>query len=451
MALVCASCDHEPPVGATAGAACPACGERLIAIATSEELVGQVIEGRFQIVAPLGKGGMGEVYRARQLSIGRDVALKVLDRRIERDVAAVKRFFREAKLASTLAHPNTVPIIDFGQTAEGRLYLVMELVAGHTLLDELRDHGAMPLPRIVAIGSQLCDALEVAHDQGIVHRDLKPENIMLLAGRRDHVKILDFGLARSVDDQSQRATATGLISGTPRYMAPEVAYDAAPPAPSQDLYAIGVILGELALGRPLWSAATIEALFTKKLSVDDAVAEVPGALRPLVRRLIATEPAERPTAAETRERLHDALRAPAPMPSLQIELDPVAPAKPARPAPVAFSELAYENTTDIAFPDLANARLVGLDELAGDAAPAPTPVARATPVSADRFQAPPEPAAKLELDDNWVRARSQKLPRAVQPVAIVAPPAVARRGGMAMFLVLLAIGGVVLCVLLGVV
>ncbi|MBA2542003.1 MAG: protein kinase, partial [Deltaproteobacteria bacterium] len=128
MAMVCSNCEAVPAAGATSGSACISCGDRLIAVDTGDELVGKTIDGRFEVIAPLGRGGMGVVYRAKQLSIGREVAMKVLDRRIERDVAAVKRFFREAKLASTLQHPNTVPIIEFGQNADGRLFMVMELV-----------------------------------------------------------------------------------------------------------------------------------------------------------------------------------------------------------------------------------------------------------------------------------------------------------------------------------
>src|SRR5688500_17809265 len=180
MAIVCSSCDSEPAADATAGAKCRACGELLIVVDTRDPLVGSTLDGRFEVLAPLGKGGMGVVYRAKQLSIGREVAIKVLDRRIESDVASVKRFFREAKVASALAHPNTVPIVDFGQSKEGRLYLVMELVRGHTLHEEVLRVGALSLARCVTIGIQLCDALEVAHGMAIVHRDLKLENVMLL-------------------------------------------------------------------------------------------------------------------------------------------------------------------------------------------------------------------------------------------------------------------------------
>lgn len=303
MGTVCPSCDEEPPADVTAGGACVACGSRLILVDTRDPLIGSVVNDRFEVLGLLGRGGMGVVYRARQSSIGREVALKVLDPQIAHDVASVKRFVREAQLASRLAHPNTVGIIDFGQSQAGHLYIVMELVRGHDLAEEIAQHGALPVERVAAIGIQLCDPLEVAHALEIIHRDLKPENVMLMDGARDHIKILDFGLARALTDPNTRATATGLISGTPRYMSPEVAFEGAEPAPAQDMYAVGVILAELALGRALWTAPTIPSLFTLKLDLDATLADVPSPLRELLRPLLSASPGARPTAHQLGERL----------------------------------------------------------------------------------------------------------------------------------------------------
>ncbi len=125
-----------------------------------DDLIGHIVDDRFEVVAAIGAGGMGRVYRATQRSIGREVALKVIDRAAEHDVATVKRFFREAQLASQLSHPNTVSIIEFGQHGDGRLYLAMELVRGQTL-HELVKSGPLPPARVARIGVQLCDALEV--------------------------------------------------------------------------------------------------------------------------------------------------------------------------------------------------------------------------------------------------------------------------------------------------
>src|SRR5260221_6389015 len=299
--VVCPSCDVEPPRDAKAGVPCATCGTALVTVKDGEDLTGTVVDGRFEIKGRLGKGGMGTVYRAVQRSIGRAVALKVIDRRFEDDVVAVKRFLREAKLASALVHPNSVGVIEFGQSADGRLYLAMELVRGKTLLE--RAHGGMPLARVVRIGVQLCDALEAAHALSIVHRDLKLENVMVLDGARDHVKVLDFGLARSLVEIDSRATATGLIAGTPRYLPPEVALGGADAAPAQDMYSLGVLLGELATGAPLWDAPTLEALFTAKMHGQPKLDTVPAALRALVEKLPDADPHARPNAATTRDPL----------------------------------------------------------------------------------------------------------------------------------------------------
>lgn len=474
MAIVCSNCEVAPGASAQPGSACGACGERLIIVDTTDDLVGQKIDGRFEVLAPLGKGGMGVVYRARQLSIGREIALKVLDRRIEKDVKSVQRFFREAKLASTLQHPNTVPIIDFGQNTDGRLFLAMELINGSTLLDAINAGGAMPVPRVVEIGVQLCDALEAAHDLHIVHRDLKLENAMLLAGKRDHVKVLDFGLARSLVDPSTAMTATGLVSGTPRYMAPEVALDGAAPAPSQDMYALGVMLAEMSIGRPLWGAQSLELLFTKKLDTETSIAEVPAALKPLVRLLLSNEPGMRPTAGQTRSLLRDLDARTA----VDLELD-----LPGRPGlPRADSPIALEPTTDVnvapsgidipistsdikvevsttpdPFAALATAGVVALDELPqatqGDAklpasiAPAPTIKANPPPPAADdydpRFSIPEHheiKAEQLQIDKAYLKERSAKLTaRRNAP-----PPVVVKRPSRlpALIVALLLIGGV---------
>ena len=319
--VVCPQCDAE---GMSPGAACTKCGARLVQVADTAAAIGSVIDGRFEIVAQLGQGGMGTVYRAKQLSIGREVALKVLDRRFDRDLAAVKRFLREAQLASKLAHPNVVGVIDFGQAADGALYIAMELVRGRTLREVIDREGALPLERVRHIGIQLCDALEAAHALSIVHRDLKLDNIMMFD--RDLVKVLDFGLARSLADPDSKATKTGTIAGTPLYMPPEVAFDAAEPTPAQDCYALGVILGELSLGRALWDATTMEALFVQKAQRPPRLDAVDPALRGLVERLLATAPAERPGVAAVRAALASAappsasFKPPAsPSPALELE------------------------------------------------------------------------------------------------------------------------------------
>jgi serine/threonine protein kinase len=292
-----------------------------------DPLLGTILDKRFELRERLGAGAMGVVYRATQLSIGRDVAVKVIT---GMDVTTVKRFFREAQIASALSHPNTVQIIEFGQSPDGRVYLAMELVRGHTLQREV-EAGAMAPRRIVRIATMLCDALEAAHRQTIVHRDLKPENVMIAEDGTDHVKILDFGIARVLGDASTQLTGAGLSAGTPNYMAPEVLGEAAAPAPAQDMYAVGVIIAELALGRALWNRPSLDLLYADKM-VNRGVDEVPPRFRPLVAKLVALEPGARPSPAETREALRQLDRANTDPVGVAPTIDQVAPVAP-KPAP----------------------------------------------------------------------------------------------------------------------
>ena len=436
MSLVCPSCEAPDP---QTGWKCSACGAKLVMVRANEIAIGTVLDGRFEIKARLGSGAMGVVYRATQLSIGRDVAVKLLTSM--NNVAMVKRFFREAKIASTLSHPNTVQIIEFGQTPEDVVYLVMELVKGRTLLDEISD-GAMAPRRICRIGIQLCDALEAAHKLSIVHRDLKPENVML--GENDHVKILDFGIARLLDDASLQLTGAGLAAGTPNYMAPEVLGEAVDPAPSQDMYALGIVLAELAIGGALWQGGSLETLLVEKTTAKPkALDKVPPRMRAIVERLISDDPASRPTAAETRKLLRDLDRA---------ATDPIgiAPTQPPMKLDAQRTDLDPERLV----PE--KLELVDLD--VHTAPPQPTGPPQATvrlpatpaPVTVEpSFEPAPSfaPAPmKLEIDDEYVAERSRKL--AAKPpadrIARAAAPVErnARKGGFAgILLVLLLVGG----------
>lgn len=302
MAVVCPSCEVIPEPEAPAGTRCRGCGARLVAVKASEPALGTVVDGRFEIRERLGAGAMGVVFRATQLSIGRDVALKILSG-IESE-PVIKRFFREARIASALSHPNTVQIIEFGQEPDGYIYLAMELVRGHTLMAEL-GKGPLASRRITRIGLQLCDAIEAAHRLQIVHRDLKLENVMISDDGTDHIKVLDFGIARILGDVNTQVTQAGLAAGTPHYMAPEVLAHAADPAPPQDVYALGVMLAELALGEPLWTNATSLPMLLIEKTRNTVVEQVPLRLRPLVGRLLDPEPDMRPTPAEVRKALLD--------------------------------------------------------------------------------------------------------------------------------------------------
>ena len=218
--------------------------------------------GPYEVVAPLGAGGMGEVWRARDPRLERDVALKVLPDEMVRDAGRVARFRAEARAASALNHPNIIAVYDIGEDG-GRTYLAMELLEG-TNLRQLLDGGRPPLPKALQISCQIAEGLAAAHARGIVHRDLKPENVMLTTD--GVVKILDFGLAKASplaashgDDETTMsatpATSPGTLLGTVGYMSPEQASGNAADFRS-DQFSFGTILYELVTGRRAWKKAT---------------------------------------------------------------------------------------------------------------------------------------------------------------------------------------------------
>jgi serine/threonine protein kinase len=259
--------------------------------------------GPYEILASLDRGGAGEVYRAWDPRLEREVALKILRDRSHRDPDRIVRFVAEARAASALNHPNIVTVFDAAVGGDSP-YIVSELIDGRTLRDELRG-GALPLKRLLDISAQIADGLAAAHDAGIVHRDLKPENVMVT--RTGRVKIVDFGLAwpgaiRSGDsmpeaEDGQTETDPGLRVGTVPYMSPEQARGAATDFRT-DQFSFGLILYELALGRPAFRkdtpAATLDAIINDEppsLATLDARAPVP--FRWIVERCLAKERGDR--------------------------------------------------------------------------------------------------------------------------------------------------------------
>ena len=194
---------------------------------------------------------MGTVYAARQTSVDRPVALKVLRPELADDAQAVRRFMQEARALSALWHPNTVSIYDFGETEAGLLFLAMELVVGRTL-SELVVEGGLPAGRACGLVAQILHALHEAHGAGIIHRDLKPDNVLVASSLgHEYLKVLDFGLARIVDEGHSALTQPGQVFGTPAYMSPEQAQGNAADHRA-DLYAVGCIFYELLAGRRLF-------------------------------------------------------------------------------------------------------------------------------------------------------------------------------------------------------
>ncbi len=213
----------------------------------NDPLIGKVVAGRYRLESRLGEGGMGLVYRARHVLIDRVVALKLIRPDLRAETHLRAWMLREAKAANRVDHAHIIDIHDIGETEEGELYLVMEYLVGTPLSAEL-SNGPMQIARGVDIIEQMCAALGRAHDLGVVHRDLKSDNILLTerGGRKDYVKILDFGLAALKRDA--RLAPKGAVFGTPEYMSPEQARgeDA---TPSSDLYALGVLFFEMLTGQ----------------------------------------------------------------------------------------------------------------------------------------------------------------------------------------------------------
>jgi RNA polymerase sigma-70 factor, ECF subfamily len=253
--------------------------------------------GHYDILAPLGAGGMGEVYRARDARLDRDVAIKVLPERLTDSTEAGARFEREAKALAALSHPNLVAIFDVG-AEQGICFAVMEFLAGETLL-ELLGRGALPLGRVMEIGAAVADGLTAAHAHGVIHRDLKPANIYLSANGQ--IKILDFGLARFVSSAPLATTAAhltevGQIMGTVGYMSPEQASGNIPDARG-DIFSLGCVLYEMATGRKAFPGESFAEVMAAVLR-DDPMApksglQLPAELKQVVARCLAKQPEQR--------------------------------------------------------------------------------------------------------------------------------------------------------------
>jgi serine/threonine protein kinase len=220
--LACPTCHSEyDPVGARY---CSHCGTEVRAPGDegADAWIGKVIDGRYRVQARVGSGGMGAVYRVEHVRMGKVAAMKVLHRELAKEDQIVKRFRREVEVVSRLNHPNIVQTFDFGSW-EGLLYLIMEYVKGDDLGAIIKREGALPVPRAMSLGVQICSALDEAHHLGVMHRDLKPENIVSVRRRdEEHAKVLDFGLAKLRErPELGEITGAGHLIGTPYYMSPE--------------------------------------------------------------------------------------------------------------------------------------------------------------------------------------------------------------------------------------
>ena len=275
--------------------------------ADSSPIVGMIVDGRYRVAELVGEGGMGKVYLAEHVEIGKRVALKVLHPSYSRMPDLVERFRREARAASKIGHPHIVDVTDSGTTADGSAYFVMEFLEGVELGSVIEREGALEVARALRIAQQICRALSAAHAAGIIHRDLKPENIFLTIrdGTADFVKVLDFGIAKTTEAEEARErklTSPGMAMGTPEYMAPEQA--AGRPADARcDVYALGAILYEMLTGVPPYQGDNFMEILTKKATVDPVAphhlrSTIPAAVSSLVVAAMARNPNDRPSTME---------------------------------------------------------------------------------------------------------------------------------------------------------
>jgi serine/threonine-protein kinase len=279
--------------------------------------IGNTLDGRYRIVGTLGRGGMGSVFEALDLSTGISVAVKVMRSR-DNYLQQRGRFLREARIEGALSHPNIIDVLRFGETQDGRLYIVTELLRGETLGRALLRRETLPSEDAVYIGIQVLRALEVAHAADVVHRDLKPDNIYLT--HEGGVKVLDFGMVKLLnrEDSIGPLTRTGTIGGTPQYIAPEMAQGHSVDGRT-DLYALGVLLFEMLAGHPPFDGKTPVDVLLKhiKLPVPDLDAprtDVPEALVGVIQRALTKAPKERLQSAQEFRTLLEEIAAGLPVP-----------------------------------------------------------------------------------------------------------------------------------------
>jgi predicted Ser/Thr protein kinase len=275
-----------------------------IRLVNPDPIIGHKIDGKYELVAKLGEGGMSVVYRARRVHIGDDVAVKILTGKFVKDDAALARFRREARTAAMLRHPNVITIHDFGETDDEHApaYLVMEFVKGTPLREILRSEDHFSVERGVRLMRGICAGVGSAHRQGVVHRDLKPENILVVAPDDDFevesVRVVDFGLAKLLADAG--GVSTGAVVGTPFYMSPEQCLGEPLDARS-DVYSLGVMFYEMISGKRPFEAETVSGVINRHLHEPpppfDGSLGIPRRISTGIMHALAKDPDDRPQSA----------------------------------------------------------------------------------------------------------------------------------------------------------
>jgi serine/threonine-protein kinase len=274
-----------------------------------EELIGQSLGGRYTVLELIGTGGMSIVYLARHELLKKPVAVKVLREELATNKASLSRFHREALAAASIGDPHIVDVTDYGFTDRGDAYIVMERLEGKDLRRTIAAEGAFPAGRAVAIARQILRALQAAHALGIIHRDLKAENVFLTQrDGKDFVKLLDFGISKitqPLDDGNVAATGTGVVMGTPQYIAPEQAHGAQDLDHRVDLYAMGVILYEMLTGTLPFTGKSALEVVMKHVQEEPQPPRarrpelaIPAELEAVVLKAMAKSPADRHASAE---------------------------------------------------------------------------------------------------------------------------------------------------------
>ncbi len=274
----------------------------MIDVEAPDELLGQVLAGKYRLVRRLGEGGMGAVYLARQQPLDREVVVKVMRDELARDPAYRDRFVKEAKAISALSHPNIVSLFDFGITEQGVLFLAMEALKGRTLHELIQTDGPLEEERCLVIITGILRALAEVHAIGIVHRDLKPENVFITTSStgEEIVKVLDFGLAKVMQTKDTKRAQQSAIVGTPGYMAPEQ-MKGDEIGPATDIYALGIIWWEMLIGNRVYAEVLDHHTRMLKMVVEGV--PPPSSVRPLslveghealVMRMLSKNPAARP-------------------------------------------------------------------------------------------------------------------------------------------------------------